>query len=247
MGEKERIDDIGFSGFRLIQRPDWFCYGIDAVLLADYAKVKKGGLAADLGCGTGIIPLIMKHKYNPAKIYGIEVQPEVAEIAERNVELNSLKNIVEIVSASVIEAAEILEKRGVPKESFDAVATNPPYVPAGGGIRSGEPHKSIARHETVGVLEDFVSCAAKLLKTGGDFYMINRPNRLVDVVWLCRKYRLEPANIRFIQPSEGKKPNIFLIHCVKYGGSDLKFDDPLCVYKADGTYSEEVLAMYERK
>ncbi len=247
MGEKERIDDIGFSGFRLIQRPDWFCYGIDAVVLADFAKMKIGCVAADLGCGTGIIPLILKHKYSPSKVYGIEVQPEVADLAVRTVELNGLQAEIEIVNTSVISAAEKLEEAGVQKGSFDAVVTNPPYVSGGGGIKSDEPHKAIARHEIVSKLENFVACAADLLKHRGDFYMINRPNRLVDVVWLCRKYKLEPAEIRFIQPSEGKKPNIFLIHCVKNGGKDLKFLDPLKVYGPDGKYSEEVLAMYERR
>lgn len=245
MGENERIDDIGFSGFRLIQKPDWFCYGIDAVLLAGYAKVKKGGRVADLGCGTGIIPLIMKHKYDPAKIVGVEVQPEVADLALRTVELNGLGDTIEIVVSPAAEAAEKMEGLGFEKESFDAVVTNPPYVAGGGGIKSSEPHKAIARHEIEGCLEDFVACAAKLLKHGGDFYMINRPNRLVDAVWLCRKYRLEPRELRFIQPSEGKSPNIFLIHCVKYGGTDLKFADPLCVYGPDGKYTEEVLNMYK--
>lgn len=243
---KERIDEIGFSGFRLVQRPEWFCYGIDAVLAADFAKVKKGGAIADLGCGTGIIPLVLMHKYKPGKIFGVEVQPEVADLAKKTVHLNGLEDVIEIVEAEAAEAPEKIADLGFEKGSLDAVVTNPPYVGGGEGLLSTNRQKAIARHEIEGCLEDFIKCGAALLKDGGDFYMINRPSRLVDVVCLCRAYRLEPKELRFIQPSEGKKPNIFLVHCVKYGRPELKLLDPLCVYGPDGRYTEEVMRIYER-
>lgn len=244
---KERIDDIGFSGFRLVQRPEWFCYGIDAVLAADFARVKEGGVVADLGCGTGIIPLVLMHKYSPAKVFGVEVQPEVAALARKTVGLNGLEDRIEIVEAEAAEAPDKIAGLGFEKGSLDAVVTNPPYVGGGEGLLSKNRHKAIARHEVVGCLEDFIRSGAELLRDEGDFYMINRPSRLVDVVFLCRTFRLEPKELRFVQPSEGKKPNIFLIHCVKNGRPELKFSDPLCVYGPDGKYSEEVMKIYERK
>ncbi|MBE6020123.1 MAG: methyltransferase [Firmicutes bacterium] len=236
-----RIDQIGFSGYKLVQNPDWFCYGIDAVLIADFAKIKKSAKAADLGTGTGIIPLILKHKYSPALIYGVEVQPEVAELAKKTVEINELAETIKIVNANVKNAAEIIGR-----ESLDAVVTNPPYVGHGEGIKGAEPVKAAARHEIEGTLEDFIKCGADLLKDRGDFYMINRPSRLVDVVDLCRRYRLEPKELQFIQPEEGKKPNIFMIHCVKYGRPELKFLDPICVYDGKGSYTQQILKIYER-
>ena len=96
-----RVDKIGFSGYKLVQNPDWFCYGIDAVLIADFAKIKKGAKAADLGTGTGIIPLILKHKYSPSLVYGVEVQPEVAELAGKTVEINGLEDNIKIVNATI--------------------------------------------------------------------------------------------------------------------------------------------------
>lgn len=236
-----RVDKIGFSGYKLVQNPDWFCYGIDAVLIADFAKIKKGAKAADLGTGTGIIPLILKHKYSPSLVYGVEVQPEVAELAGKTVEINGLEDNIKIVNANVKNASEIIGK-----ELLDAVVTNPPYVGHGEGIKGAEQVKAIARHEIDGTLEDFIKCGAELLKERGDFYMINRPSRLVDVVDLCRRYRLEPKELQFIQPAEGKKPNIFMIHCVKYGRPELKFLDPICVYDDKGNYTSKILEIYER-
>ena len=237
----ERIDDTGFSGYKVVQNPEWFCYGVDAVLIADFAKMKKGAKAADLGTGTGIIPLILKHKYDPALVYAVEVQPEVAALAEKTVKVNGLQECIRVIGANVKDAAGIIGEG-----SLDAVVTNPPYVAKGGGIPGEDPVENTARQETEGTLEDFVRCAAALLKERGDFYMIHRPARLADVVEACRKHRLEPKELQFIQPREGKAPNIFMIHCVKYGGPELRFLDPVCVYDGKGNYSPEILRIYER-
>ena len=236
-----RIDDTGFGGYRLVQNPRWFCYGVDAVLIADFAKMKKGAKAADLGTGTGIIPLILKHKYDPEQVFAVEVQPEVAELARKTVAINDLQECIRVVEGNVKTAADLIGKG-----TLDAVVTNPPYVTRGAGIPSGDPVKNTARQETEGSLEDFVRCAADLLKEKGDFYMIHRPARLADVVETCRKFRLEPKEMQFVQPREGKAPNIFLIHCVKYGGPELRFLDPICVYDAEGNYTKEILSIYER-
>ncbi len=236
-----RIDDTGFGGYRLVQNPRWFCYGVDAVLIADFAKMKKGAKAADLGTGTGIIPLILKHKYDPEQVFAVEVQPEVAELARKTVAINDLQECIRVVEGNVKTAADLIGKG-----TLDAVVTNPPYVTRGAGIPGGDPVKNTARQETEGSLEDFVRCAADLLKEKGDFYMIHRPARLADVVETCRKFRLEPKEMQFVQPWEGKAPNIFMIHCVKYGGPELRFLDPICVYDPEGNYTKEILSIYER-
>lgn len=238
----ERIDEIGFGDLKVVQNSDWFCYGIDAVLLADFAKRKKHAEITDLGTGTGIIPLILYHKSKPSKIIGVEVQPQVAALAEKTVQLNGLQDTVEILNINVKDAPERIGKR-----TQDVVVSNPPYMASGEGLLCDANEKTAARHEVLGSLGDFISSAAALLKEGGDFYMVHRPHRLVDVVTLCRKYRLEPKELQFIQPMEGKRPNIFLVHCVKYGRPELKFLDPISVYDKRGSYSETILEIYERE
>ena len=239
--DAERIDEIGFGDLRVIQNPNWFCYGVDAVLLGDFAKKKKNARITDLGTGTGILPLILFHKASPAYIIGVEVQQEIASMARRTMALNGLEEKIRILQANVKDAA-----KWIGRQTQDVVVTNPPYMVSGGGLLNEEPGKAAARHEILGSLEDFISCASEILKDGGDFYMIHRPCRLVDVAVLCRQYRLEPKEMQFIQPTQGKRPNLFLIHCVKYGKPELKFLDPLCVYDHKGSYTQRLLEIYER-
>ena len=235
----ERIDQIGFSDLKLIQKPDEFCYGVDAVILADFASGKKAKHVVDLGTGTGIIPLIMSHKTDAAFIYGIEYQKDSYDRAKRNVELNGLSDRVDFINANVAEFDGL-------KEWADVVTSNPPYMVSNGALTNENSAKTIARHETVGNLEDFVKCAAGILKNKGDFYMVHRPSRLVDIFYLCRKYRLEPKEMRLVAPRERMTPNIVLIHCVKNGGAELKILDELYVYEEQGVYSEEIQRIYER-
>lgn len=235
----ERIDETGFSNLRLIQKPDEFCYGVDAVILADFASKKKAAKIVDLGTGTGIVPIILSHKTNAEFIYGIEYQKDSFDRAVRNIELNGLENRLRFINANVAEFGEL-------KEWADAVTTNPPYMVSNGAITNDNTAKTIARHETVGNLDDFVSCAAGILKNRGDFYMVHRPSRLVDIFTACRKYRLEPKEIRFVAPRKGERPNIVLVHCVKNGGAELKILEDLYVYEEPGVYSEEIQRIYER-
>lgn len=235
----ERIDETGFAELKLIQKPDEFCYGVDAVILADFASKKKASRIVDLGTGTGIVPIILSHKTNAEFIYGIEYQKDSFDRAVRNVELNGLGDRLDFINANVAEFDGL-------KEWADAVTTNPPYMVSNGAITNENTAKTIARHETVGTLDDFVRCAAGLLKNKGDFYMVHRPSRLVDIFCTCRKYRLEPKEVRFVSPREGDAPNIVLVHCVKNGGAELKYLKDLYVYKAPGVYSDEIQQIYER-
>lgn len=235
----ERIDETGFSNLKLIQKPDEFCYGVDAVILADFASKKKARRIVDLGTGTGIVPVILSHKTNAEFIYGIEYQKDSFDRALRNIEINGLGDRLGFINANVAEFVEL-------KEWADAVTTNPPYMVSNGAITNENTAKTIARHETVGTLDDFVRCAAGILKNKGDFYMVHRPSRLVDIFAICRKYRLEPKEIRFVAPRKGERPNIVLVHCVKNGGAELKILEDLYVYDEPGVYSEEIQRIYER-
>lgn len=235
----ERIDNIGFADLRLIQMPEEFCYGVDAVILADFASRKKAEHVVDLGTGTGIVPIIMSHKTDAKKLYGIEYQKDSFDRANRNAALNGLEGRLEFINADVSRFEGLTEWA-------DIVTTNPPYMEHKGAITNDNRAKTIARHEVVGSLEDFVKCACRILKNKGDFYMVHRPSRLVDIFYLCRKYRLEPKEIRLVAPMEGKPANIVLVHCVKNGGSELKILNDLYIYKEAGVYSDEISSIYER-
>lgn len=235
----ERMDEIGFSDMKLIQKPDEFCYGVDAVILADFAAGKNPKNIVDLGTGTGIIPLVLSHKTDAEKIYGIEYQKESWERAVRNAELNRLQDRLCFIQANVAEFRQLTGWA-------DAVTANPPYMAGSGGLTNENPAKTIARHETVGTLEDFISCACRLLKDRGDFYLVHRPGRLVDIFFFCRKYGLEPKELRLVAPEKGKTANIALIHCVKNGGTELKLLPELYVYRDRGIYSGEIERIYER-
>lgn len=237
--ENERMDTIGFGNLRLIQKPEDFCYGVDAVVLSDFVNAKEGDRIIDLGTGTGIIPLILSHKTQASQIYGVEVQEESYERACRNVILNNLDARVKILNCNV---------KTLPDEIglFQVVISNPPYIQGLAGLKNSNEAKTIARHETLANLEDFICCASKLLQDKGDFYMVHRPSRLVDICCICRKYKLEPKEMRFVSPNTQKSPNIFLIHCVKNGGKQLKLLEPLYVYDKEGEYTKELLKIYEK-
>jgi len=240
----ERIDEIGFGNLRLIQKPEDFCYGIDAVLLATFAEIGKDSKVIDLGTGTGIMPMILSHRTLAAEIVGVEIQADSYERAVRNVALNELDRRVRMIHSDV---KNLIDGKLVNRYCFDAVLSNPPYVKGDGGLKNRQGAKAIARHETTASLSDFISEAALLLRDRGDFYMVHRPSRLVDISILCRQYKLEPKEMRFVSPNRESAPNILLIHCVKHGRPELKILDPLYVYREDGSYTDEIMKLYERK
>lgn len=246
----ERLDEIGFGDLKLIQKPEEFCYGIDAVILADFAantisrNINRFKVAIDLGTGTGIIPLILSHKTLIEKIYAIEVQKGSYDRACRNIELNKLSNRISVMNCDV---SDIKNSFSNMKSSFDLVTTNPPYMIGGAGLINSNEAKKIARHETTADLESFIETSAFLLREKGEFFMVHRPSRLVDICELCRKYKLEPKEMKFVSPNKNIKPNILLIRCVKFGNPELKILDPLYVYnEKENTYTDDIIKIYER-
>ena len=250
----ERIENTGFGDIKLIQDPEQFCYGVDAVILADFANslCPVYNKAADLGTGNGIIPLILSHKNSDAHITGVEIQPDAADMARRSCRLNGLENKIEFIVADVIDIANDMLDKGIKNsrlqyDAMDMVTCNPPYFVKGGAIPSSSKAKFIARHETSAGVGEFIKAAEKLLKRKGHFFMVHRPSRLADIMYYCRKHGLEPKDLRMVVPKPGEAPNIVLIHCIKGGGRELNVMKELAVYNKDGGYSEEIEHIYERK
>lgn len=242
-----RFDETGFGNIGIYQAPEEFCYGVDAVLLADFAaqgaRKKRNCRIMDLGTGTGIVPLILSHKTDAPYIGALEVQEHSYALVEKNIVFNHLENRIFGFHGDV----STFDEAGELAASFDVVTTNPPYFIGDGGLGSKNPAKAIARHETTGSLDDFVKLAARLLKDRGDFYMVHRPSRLVDICEICRKYKLEPKELRFVSGKPMERPNILLVHCVKYGNAELRVLDPIAVHREDGSYTDEILKIYEKR
>lgn len=235
--ENERIDIVPGSELKIIQNRDKFSYGTDAIFLSHFAKAK--GRVVDLGTGTGIIPLRLVNNPKVDIIYGVEIQDEVAEMAKRSIGLNNLEDKIKILNLD-------LKQLEFGKDTIDVVTTNPPYMKSGGALVNLEENFAISRHEIACTLEDIISVSEYLLKPLGKFYMVHRPDRLVDIMYLLRKHNIEPKYIRFVQPKINKKPNLLLIEGTKSGKPDLKFYDPLIVYNEDGSYTDEIYDIYGR-
>ena len=241
--ENERIDDLEFENLKIIQNTTGFCFGIDSVLLSDFAKeVKNGSKVMDIGTGTGIISILLSKKANVKKIYGVEIQQEVANMAERSVKLNNLEDKISIINTNIKDIFDKFEPN-----TFDAIVTNPPYMKLNTGAKSDEIKMLISRHEVECNLEDIIKISYKLLKSRGEFYMVHRAERIVDILYLMRKYKLEPKKIRFIQSKVNKEPNLLLIKGIKDAGNQLKIERPLVVYNEDGSYTDEILEIYHKK
>ena len=235
----ERVDDLHRNGYRLIQDPKRFCFGVDAVLLSGFAAAKKGDKVLDLGTGTGIIPILMSAKTQAAHFSALEIQPESAEMARRSVLLNDLQDKIDIVEGDIKKAAEIFKP-----SYFDVITTNPPYMNFEGGLKNSFDPKTIARHEDLCSLDDIALAAQKLLKFGGHFYMVHRPHRLTDIMCTLRAHKIEPKKIRFVQPYANREPNMVLIEGVRSGKPMVKVMPTLVIYKDDGTYTDEILDIY---
>lgn len=237
--EDERIDDLQRNGYRIIQKKKGFCFGIDAVLLSGFARVKEGESAIDLGTGTGIIPILLEAKTEGRHFTGLEIQEEVAAMAERSVRLNGLEDRVEIVKGDIREASRLFGKA-----SFDVVTSNPPYMNDSHGLKNPDLPKAIARHEVLCTLEDVVREAALLLKPGGRFYMVHRPHRLAEIISVLKEHRLEPKRMKLVHPFVDKEANMVLLEATRGGRSMMKVEAPIIVYREQGVYTEEIYTIY---
>lgn len=240
--ENERIDDLELQNLKIIQNKNGFCFGMDSVLLSDFAKeIKHESTIIDLGTGTGILPILLSAKTQNTKIVGIEIQEEVAEMATRSVLLNDLQNKIEIICEDIKNL-----KNKYREGSFDVVITNPPYKKMGTGAINEKEAKLISRHEITATLEDFIITAKYLLKDQGSMYLVHRPERITDILSILRKYKLEPKVVRFVQPNIEKAPNLVLVKAIKNAKQFLKIEPPLYVYEKNGEYTKEILKIYKK-
>lgn len=265
--EGERIDNLEIKNMKIIQNKDGFCFGMDSILLSNFAKeIKKGARVVDLGTGTGILGLLLCAKTELSQILGIEIQKEVANMAKRSIRLNGLENRFQIVNMNIKrilhqkgkrnikikgvskrkKAYQLIRKINLQKESFDCIITNPPYKKLNTGMINENKKKLISRHEYTANLSDFIKTAKYLLKDKGSLFMVHRPERLVDIIEIMRKEKIEPKQIRLVYPKVSEKPNLILIKGIKNAKPFLKVEEPLYVYNKDGKYTDEILEIYEK-
>ena len=241
--DNERIDDLQINNLKIIQNKDGFCFGIDSVILSDFAKdIKKNSKIIDLGTGTGIISILLTAKTNPSSIVGVELQEDVANMAQRSVKLNNLENKINIINKNIKDLDKILKNN-----EYDVIVTNPPYMKANTGLKNENNSKLISRHEVECTLEDIARISYKLLRDKGEVYMVHRPDRLVDIMEIFRIYKLEIKEMRLVYPQEDSQANLVLIKAVKNAKPFLKIHTPLYVYKETGKYTDEILKIYNKK
>ena len=237
--EGERLDELNRNNLMIIQDPSRFCFGMDAVLLSGFAKVKAGEKAIDLGTGNGIIPILLSAKTEGEHFTGLEIQPENVDIASRSVKYNRLEVKIDIVEGDIVKASGQFGK-----SVFDVVTSNPPYMIGQHGLTNPDSAKAIARHEVKCTFEDVARETAALLKPGGRFYLVHRPFRLAEIMVTLVKYKLEPKRMKLVYPFVDKEPNMVLMECVRGGNSRMTVEAPLIVYKEPGVYTDEIYDIY---
>ena len=235
----ERLDDLQIKGYEIIQSPGRFCFGMDAVLLSSFAKVKKNESALDLGTGTGILPILLEAKNEGSRYVGLEIQEESADMARRSVLHNKLDGKIEIVTGDIKEASGIFGAA-----SFHVITTNPPYMIGEHGLKNDNEALYIARHEALCTLDDILRESARLLKPKGRFYMVHRPFRLAEILGKMSSYGIEPKRMRLVHPYVDKEPNMVLVEGMRGAKPRMTVEAPLIVYEKNGEYTKELLEMY---
>lgn len=233
--EYEKIEELGIKDYKIIQSKREFCFGSDAVLLARFAKIKKGACVLDICSGTGIIPLLLDGMYEPSEIYSLEIMPSASDMARRSFEMNKLEHKIHAVCGDLKNAADIFGKH-----RFDAVTVNPPYMPAGKGLVNPKNALAVARHEILCTLDDVLKAAAQVLRPCGKLYMVHRADRLCDVICTFRKYGIEPKRMQTVYPDTKSRATLILLEGLAGGGKQLITEEPIFMYDNDGNYLQSI-------
>ncbi len=240
--ENERIDDLQYKGLKIIQNTKDFCFGIDSVILSDFAKnIKKGSKVVDLGTGTGIIGLLLCKKTELKEIVGVEIQKEVAEMANRSIKLNKLEDKFKILNTDI---NKIFEDKLLEKNKFDVVVMNPPYKEKGTGKINEVDSKIISRHEVKATLSDFIKMASNLLKDKGEIYIVHKPERMPDIIQKMRENKIEPKEIKTVYSNKKTEASLILIKGIKGAKKFFKILEPLYIYEENGEYTKEIKEIY---
>ena len=238
--ENERIDSLQRNGYSIIQDSTRFCFGMDAVLLTEFVKLKKGDKVIDLCTGTGVIPILLCAKSEAAHFSGVEIQKESADMAKRSVELNELEEKIDVLCEDLNNLKGVFDNA-----SFDAVTVNPPYMIPGNALVNPDESKAIARHEIKCTLRDVLSESSRLLKNGGKFFMVHKPERLDEIIVTMKDLKIEPKRLRIVYPKIDSKPNMILIEGAKCANAGMIIEKPLIIYDESGVYTPEVSKIYE--
>lgn len=241
LAEGERIDDLQRGGFRIIQHPDRFCFGIDAVLLSDFADAHASEKVLDLCTGSGVIPTLMLAKTKCRNYTGLEIHAPTADMAQRSVRLNGIGRELRILQGDLREIRNIFAGG-----AFDVVTCNPPYMSVGHGLtkQTQTDPVTIARHEVCASLGDVIRAAAWALREQGRLYLVHRPFRLAEIIRMLGQYRLEPKRMRLVYPMVDREPNMVLIEARKGAAPQVNVEAPLIVYEKPGVYTGEINRIY---
>lgn len=240
--ENEEVDDLQLDNLHIIQKKSGFRFGVDAVLLSNFATVRRNHRVIDLCTGTGIIPFLVYGKYKPKEVIGVEIQEDMTEMARRSSLYNGIEDVVKFENKD-LKDLDFLGSLG----RFDVLTVNPPYKLHNSGIVNLDDKLAIARHEVLCNLEDVIIASRKLLKDNGRMFIVHRPERLIDIFELMRKYKIEPKRVQMIHPSANKAANIVLVEGQRDGGAYLKWDPPIYVHNEDGSYTKEINKIYGRE
>lgn len=245
--KNERIDDLGINDLKIIQNKEYFCFGTDSVLLANFVKSENSNnVILDLCSGSGVIPIILSAKKKYKKIFGVELQSEMYDLFDRNIKINNLEDSIISIKENVKNIKDIRKKITsiMGKDKIDIITCNPPYKEMGTGLTTNHDVKTIAKCEVMCKLEDIFITSSKLLGKGGKLYLVHKPERLSDLICFGRKYNLEAKEIRFVYPKINKKPSIVLISYRKDGGNETKVLEPLIEYNENMSYTDEIYNIY---
>lgn len=245
--KNERIDDLGINDLKIIQNKEYFCFGTDSVLLANFVKSENSNnVILDLCSGSGVIPIILSAKKKYKKIFGVELQSEMYDLFDRNIKINNLEDSIISIKENVKNIKDIRKKITsiMGKDKIDIITCNPPYKEIGTGLTTNHDIKTIAKCEVMCKLEDIFITSSKLLGKGGKLYLVHKPERLSDLICFGRKYNLEAKEIRFVYPKINKKPSIVLISYRKDGGNETKVLEPLIEYNENMSYTDEIYNIY---
>ncbi len=223
----ERIEDLG-NGLKAVQRMDYFCFGIDAVLLSNFAVFKKDARVAEFCAGNAVVSILLTEKQQAQDITAFEFQPEMFDLAKKSVALSGVEDKVKLVCDDVLNAGEYIEAG-----SLDAIVVNPPYVKRSGGLACMNRQRTLARKETTLIPEELFKVSNKLLRHGGELFMVHRPDRLVDIFHAARTVRLEPKTMTMVYPKPDRAPNIVLLKFKKGAGQELKQTPPIYLYELE--------------
>ncbi len=237
--EQERLDQLGWDNLQIIQNPSWFCFSLDAILLAAFAQISPQDKVMDLGTGTGVIPLLLSYREKNARIQGLELQPEVLSMAQRSIALNHKEAQITLYQGDLCTASALFGKG-----QYDLVVCNPPYDKKNCGRPGKNKQREISRKEIFCTLEDVIRESALLLNAQGRLALVHRPARLAEIFHLCITHQLQVKRLRLVYPRYHREPNMVLLEAVKQGKGDLQVLPPLFIYESETQYSEEMQSIF---